>query len=308
MVTWLFTHPMCIEHDPGPFHPEQPERLRAVVAALEAEEFKGLSRHEAPSAERAQIERVHAPAYVDAVFAAVPESGQVHLDPDTAVSSASGEAALRAAGAVTAAVDAVVTGAAKNAFCAVRPPGHHAEASRAMGFCLFNNVAIGAEHARAVHGLARVAVIDFDVHHGNGTQHSFERDPGLFYASSHQSPCYPGTGGEGEHGVGNVVNAELAPGAGSDAFRRAYEVRILPALAAFAPELVIFSAGFDAHVRDPLAQLRLGTDDFAWVTNAALDVADVSAEGRCVASLEGGYDLDALAEGVTVHVRALAER
>ena len=229
MVTWLFTHPMCIEHDPGPFHPEQPERLRAVVAALEAEEFKGLSRHEAPSAERAQIERVHAPAYVDAVFAAVPESGQVHLDPDTAVSSASGEAALRAAGAVTAAVDAVVTGAAKNAFCAVRPPGHHAEASRAMGFCLFNNVAIGAEHARAVHGLARVAVIDFDVHHGNGTQHSFERDPGLFYASSHQSPCYPGTGGEGEHGVGNVVNAELAPGAGSDAFRRAYEVRILPA-------------------------------------------------------------------------------
>ena len=308
MASWLFTHPTCLEHDPGPFHPERPERLRIVLAALEAEEFRGLSWHEAPRAERAQIERVHAPAYVDAVFASVPERGQVHLDPDTAVSSASGEAALHAAGAVLAAVDAVAAGAAKNAFCAVRPPGHHAEASRAMGFCLFNNVAIGAEHARAVHGLARVAVVDFDVHHGNGTQHSFERDPGLFYASSHQSPCYPGTGGEGERGVGNVVNVELAPGAGSEAFRNAYETRILPALAAFAPELVIMSAGFDAHVRDPLAQLRLGTDDFAWVTKAVLDATDASTEGRCVASLEGGYDSDALAECVTVHVRALAER
>ena len=308
MTSWLFTHPTCLEHDPGPFHPERPERLRAVLAALEADEFRELPWHEAPRAERAQIERVHTPAYVDAVFAAVPERGQVHLDPDTAVSSASGEAALRAAGAVSAAVDAVVTGAAKNAFCAVRPPGHHAEVSRAMGFCLFNNVAIGAEHARAVHGLARVAVVDFDVHHGNGTQHSFERDPGLFYASSHQSPCYPGTGDEGERGVANVVNAELAPGAGSEAFRNAYETRILPALAAFAPELVILSAGFDAHVRDPLAQLRLEADDFAWVTKAVLDAAEVSAEGRCVASLEGGYDSEALGESVTVHVRALAER
>ncbi|HTZ77483.1 MAG TPA: histone deacetylase family protein [Stellaceae bacterium] len=305
MTTLLYTHPACIAHDPGEFHPESPERLRAVLAALEADVFITLDRREAPRAEIDDIARVHPRDFVEALLAAVPEEGHVGIDPDTILSPASGEAALRAAGAVCAAVDAVVAGEASNAFCAVRPPGHHAEPHRAMGFCLFNSVAIGAQRARAVHGLERVAVVDFDVHHGNGTQAAFETDPSLFYASTHQSPLYPGTGAESEHGVGNVVNVPLRPMAGSAEFRRGVERSILPALEEFRPSLVIISAGFDAHRRDPLAQLMLVEEDYTWVTERLADVARRHAEGRLVSSLEGGYDLGALAASAAAHVRAL---
>ncbi len=239
------------------------------------------------------------------MLAAVPERGYAGIDADTILSPGSGEAALRAAGAAVAAVDAVVAGEARNAFCAVRPPGHHAEPGRAMGFCLFNNVAIGAARARAVHGLDRVAVIDFDVHHGNGTQASFERDPSLFYASTHQSPLYPGTGARSERGVGNIVNVPLPPMAGSAEFRRGVEASILPALDAFAPDLVMVSAGFDAHRRDPLAQLMLVEEDYAWVTQRLLECAARHARGRLVSTLEGGYDLGALGASAAAHVRAL---
>ena len=305
MPTFLYTHPACVAHDPGASHPERPDRLRAVLAALETEAFAPLERREAPRAALSQIERVHQPRYARAILESVPETGHVHLDADTAMSPASGEAALRAAGAVCAAVDTVLGGAGRNAFCAVRPPGHHAEAARAMGFCLFNNVAVGARQARAAHGLERVAVIDFDVHHGNGTQSAFEDDPHFFYASSHQSPCYPGTGSESETGLGNIVNAELFPGSASDAFRKTYVERILPALDGFAPDLVMISAGFDAHGRDPLAQLRLTEDDFAWVTREILAIAEQRCGGRLVSTLEGGYDLDALARSVAAHAGVL---
>jgi len=216
-----------------------------------------------------------------------------------------GKAALRAVGAVCAAVDAVVGGEAANAFCAVRPPGHHAEPARAMGFCLFNNVAIGARHARAVHGLARVAVVDFDVHHGNGTQAAFEADATLFYASTHQSPLYPGTGGREERGVGNIVNLPLPPGTDSVGFRRAVADELLPALDEFAPELILVSAGFDAHAADPLAGLALTEADFAWITEALLVLAGRHCGGRLVSVLEGGYDLDALAASAAAHIGAL---
>ena len=233
MTTLLVTHPACFGHDPGRMHPESPARLKAVLAALEAPEFAALERRAAPLAEVEQIARVHARLYVDRVLHAIPSAGYVGFDPDTIASPGSGEAALRAAGAVTAAVDAVVAGEVRNAFCAVRPPGHHAEAARAMGFCLFNNVAVGAEQARKVHGLARIAVVDFDVHHGNGTQHMFERDADLFYASTHQWPFYPGTGAADETGVGNIVNVPLAPMSGSREFRAAMTEIVLPALRLF---------------------------------------------------------------------------
>ncbi|MBM3582376.1 MAG: histone deacetylase family protein [Alphaproteobacteria bacterium] len=306
MTTIVFTHPACIEHDPGDYHPERPDRLRAVLAALKEEGFETLVWREAPKAMREQIERVHDRDYVEQILASVPKRGHLHLDPDTVMSPASGEAALRAAGAACAAVDAVMRGEAKNAFCAVRPPGHHAESGQAMGFCLFNNVAVAALQARAVHGLKRVAVIDFDVHHGNGTQHSFERDADLFYGSSHQWPAYPGTGHTDEIGVAdNVSNLPLPPGAGSAEFREGYRRTILPALRRFAPEFLIISAGFDAHARDPLAQMRLGADDYAWVTEELLAIAEASAKGRVISCLEGGYDLEALAESSAAHVREM---
>jgi acetoin utilization deacetylase AcuC-like enzyme len=306
MTTIVFTHPACIEHDPGDYHPERPDRLRAVLAALKEEGFETLVWREAPKAMREQIERVHDRDYVEQILASVPKRGYLHLDPDTAMSPASGEAALRAAGAACAAVDAVMRGEAKNAFCAVRPPGHHAESGQAMGFCLFNNVAVAALQARAVYGLKRVAVIDFDVHHGNGTQHSFERDADLFYGSSHQWPAYPGTGHTDEIGVAdNVSNLPLPPGAGSAEFREGYRRTILPALRRFAPEFLIISAGFDAHARDPLAQMRLGADDYAWVTEELLAIAEASAKGRVISCLEGGYDLEALAESSAAHVREM---
>jgi acetoin utilization deacetylase AcuC-like enzyme len=305
MATLLFTHPACLEHDPGAHHPESPARLRAVLAALKAPEFGALARREAPAAEIADIARVHPRDFVEAMLAAVPETGYAGVDADTILSPGSGKAALRAAGAVVAAVDAVVAGEASNAFCAVRPPGHHAEPDRSMGFCLFNNVAIGAARARAVHGLARVAVVDFDVHHGNGTQAAFERDASLFYASTHQSPLYPGTGARSERGVGNIVNVPLPPMAGSAEFRRGVEASILPALDVFAPDLVMASAGFDAHRRDPLAQLMLVEDDYAWVTERLLECAGRHAGGRLVSTLEGGYDLAALGASAAAHVRCL---
>ncbi len=305
MTTLVFSHRTCIEHDPGPYHPESPDRLRAVLSAFDRPEFAGLDRREAPRAGRDQLARVHASAYIDKALAAVPSSGYVQLDPDTGLSPGSGEAALRAAGALCAAVDAVVAGEGKNAFCAVRPPGHHAEPERAMGFCIFNNVAVGALHARAVHGLKRVAVVDFDVHHGNGTQAMFEHDAGLFFASTHQWPFYPGTGAASERGLGNIVNVPLAAGSASPDFRNAMEGEILPALAAFAPEFVFISAGFDAHAADPLAGLQFSDSDYEWATAEIARVAAEACDGRLVSTLEGGYDLTALASSCSAHVRAL---
>ena len=307
MSTTLITHPACLEHDTGPYHPETSERLRAVLDVLEAEAFADLIREEAPEATVEQLSRVHPVNYVEAILAIRPEFGEsVQLDGDTLMSPGSAEAALRAAGAAVKGVDAVMEGWARAAFAAVRPPGHHAEPQRPMGFCLFNNAAVAALHARARWGVQRVAVVDFDVHHGNGTQAMFADDADLFYASSHQSPCYPGTGDIWETGVANnIVNAPLRPRDDSAAFRAAWGERILPALDAFAPGLLIISAGFDAHKADPLAQLRLETQDFRWITDELVALADRHCGGRVVSVLEGGYDLDALAASAAVHVRGL---
>ncbi len=305
MVTRIYTHPACLTHDMGMGHPESPARLTSVLAALRTPEFAALDWAEAPKAEFAQIMRAHPPAYIEGMLAAVPERGLVAVDADTILSPGSGEAALRAAGAVVAAVDDVATGKVANAFCAVRPPGHHAEAATAMGFCLFNNVAIGAYHAREAHGLSRVAVMDFDVHHGNGTQAIFEQDANLFYASTHQMPLYPGTGSVRETGVGNICNAPLPPNAGSVEFRAAMSERVLPAIDAFRPELLIISAGFDAHKADPLANLQLVEADYAWATDELAAIAKRHCSGRLVSALEGGYDLQALAASAASHVQRL---
>jgi len=305
MTTLLYTHEACLAHDPGPHHPESPARLKSVLDALAQPAFAKLTRREAPPATLEQIALIHPGDFAQRLLAAVPQQGYAAIDADTVLSPRSGDAALRAVGACIAAVDAVVAGAAQNAFCAVRPPGHHAEPRHAMGFCLFNNVAIAAVHARRVHGIARVAVIDFDVHHGNGTQAAFERDADLFYASTHQMPLYPGTGAPTERGVGNIVNVPLRPMSGSEEFRKAFANIILPALAGFRPELVIISAGFDAHRDDPLAQLMLVEADYAWCTERLVEIAGKHASGRIVSSLEGGYDLDALAASAAAHVAAL---
>jgi acetoin utilization deacetylase AcuC-like enzyme len=305
MTTLLLTHEACLAHDPGPHHPESPARLEAVLAALAEPGFAQLVRREAPKASLEQIALIHPGDFAARLLAAVPRQGYAAIDADTVLSPGSGEAALRAAGACIAAVDAVMKGEAQNAFCAVRPPGHHAEPRHAMGFCLFNNVAIAAMHARRAHKIERVAVIDFDVHHGNGTQAAFEQDGGLLYASTHQMPLYPGTGAASERGVGNIVNAPLRPMSGSEEFRKAFSTIILPALDAFRPEFVIISAGFDAHRDDPLAQLMLVEADYAWCTERLVAIAKKHAQGRIVSSLEGGYDLDALAESAAAHVAAL---
>ena len=304
-MTLIFEHAICLEHDLGQGHPERPDRLRAIQLALAEPAFAALERRSAPLASWPQIALVHPQHYIDQVAAAAPVQGRVQLDPDTAMNPASLEAARRAAGAVCSAVDAVMAGEAPNAFCAVRPPGHHAEPARSMGFCIFNSVAIGALHARAEHGLKRVAVVDFDVHHGNGTQSAFWDDGDLFYGSTHQMPLYPGTGAAVETGAGNIHNFPLSPGAGGVAFRDAFIDGLLPALDAFAPELLLVSAGFDGHVDDPLAQLRLETEDYAWVSAELLAVAERHCRGRLVSSLEGGYDLAALATATAAHVRAL---
>lgn len=308
MTTLLFTHPACADHDPGPGHPENPVRLRAVEQALADPAFEALLRREAPRAEEDQIARVHPGSYVRDVLDAVPANGQYGLDADTILSPGSGEAGLRAAGAVVAAVDAVVAGEADNAFCAVRPPGHHAEPQHAMGFCLFNNVAVGALHAREVHGLHRIAVVDFDVHHGNGTQAMFWDDPDLFYASTHQMPLYPGSGAAYERGVSaNIVNAPLPPGASSDAFRQTMRDNVVPALTRFEPEFVFISAGFDAHAEDPLAGLNFTEDDYVWATEQLLALARSACGGRLVSVLEGGYNPAALGRCVAAHVSILME-
>jgi acetoin utilization deacetylase AcuC-like enzyme len=306
MTTALITHPDCLLHEPPPGHPERPARLSEVLKLLDGSEFRALLRKSAPKASEEALVRVHDSGFVTDLLEAMPQSGYVQVDSDTIASPGTRDAILRAAGAVILAVDTVMAGEAKNAFCAVRPPGHHATPRRAMGFCFFNSVAVGALHARAVHGLTRIAVVDFDVHHGNGTQAAFTPDPQLFYASTHQSPLYPGTGSADETGIAhNIVNAPLAPGAGGPEFRRAFEREILPALAAFGPDLVIISAGFDAHRDDPLAELRLDESDFGWATEAVCRIAKQSCSGRVVSSLEGGYDLSATARSAGAHVRAL---
>jgi acetoin utilization deacetylase AcuC-like enzyme len=310
MTTALITHRDCLGHAPPNGHPESADRLRAVLRALETPEFSSLVRIEAPSANRTALSRAHDFAGIDAILGPYAEQarqeGLVYLDADTAMSPGSVSAALHAAGAVMAGVDAVMAGDVRNAFCAVRPPGHHAERGRAMGFCLFNNVAVGAHHARDVHALRRIAVVDFDVHHGNGTQDIFFADPELFYASTHQFPLYPGTGRPSETGIAdNIVNAPLPPGADGRAFRAAFENLILPALDRFAPNFIFISAGFDAHASDPLAQLRLTEFDFAWATNEICRIAAARSDSRVVSALEGGYDLDALAACSAAHVRSL---
>ena len=305
MTTLVYTHQACLEHDPGSHHPESPDRLRAILGALAQPQFAQARRREAPRADLDEVARIHPRPFIEAVLSAVPARGHAALDPDTVLSPRSGEAALRAVGAVCAAVDAVMAGDADNAFCAVRPPGHHAEPSRAMGFCLFNSVAIGAQYARQMHGLERAAIIDFDVHHGNGTQAIFENNPHVFYASTHQSPLYPGTGARSETGVGNVVNVPLRPMSGSTEFRRAFNEFILPALEDFRPDFIFISAGFDAHRDDPLAQLMLVEEDYAWVTERLTACAARHCENRVVSSLEGGYDLRALAASAAAHVHAL---
>ena len=308
MTTLLLTHEACLAHDPGPHHPESPARLKAVLAALAAPAFATLMRRDAPRASLEQIALVHPGDFATRMLAAVPKQGYAAIDADTVLSPGSGEAALRAAGACIAAVDAVMKGEAQNAFCAVRPPGHHAEPHHAMGFCLFNNVAVAALHAQSTHNLDRIAVVDFDVHHGNGTQDIFWDQPQLFYASTHQMPLYPGTGDASERGAtGNILNRPLAPGSGSAEFRDACKDEILPALERFAPNFIFISAGFDGHRADPLANLNLTAEDFLWVTKEVCSVAERVCSGRVVSMLEGGYDLEALAASAAAHVRALME-
>ena len=301
----VYSHAACHAHDPGPGHPESPSRIAAVLRALDDPACPPSKRLEADRATRTQLERVHTPDLVAGVLGATPACGYRYLDADTVVSAGSVEAALRAAGAVCQAVDAVVAGMDRRAFCAVRPPGHHATASAAMGFCLFNNIAAGAAQALHVHGLDRIAIVDFDVHHGNGTADIFAADTRVLYASTHQSPLYPGTGARNERGAGNLVHEPLPPGARSEHFRAAYSTRILPALDAFAPQLLMISAGFDAHRLDPLANLELEAEDFAWVTRALVSIAERHCGGRVVSSLEGGYSLTALHESTIAHVNAL---
>ena len=307
MTTIAYTHEACLEHRPGTHHPESPERLKAVLQALRTPEFAALEWREAPLGTREQVELIHDPAFVDEVADLVPQRGFATLDGgDTVMSPGSWEAVMRCVGAACAGVDAVMSGEASNVFCATRPCGHHAEPDRAMGFCIFNQAAIAAVHALDVHGLTRVAVVDFDVHHGNGTQAAFFNRPELFYASSHQSPFYPGTGASSERGVaGNIVNVPLPRGCNSGMFRERTAAVILPALLKFDPQLIIISAGFDAHASDPLAELNLSDDDYRWVTSELMQIADTCCQGRIVSILEGGYSLEALASSSAVHVHAL---
>ena len=305
MTTLVYSHPACLAHETPGGHPERIDRIRVVHQVITSPLFKGLVHREAPLGTEAQILRAHSEEHYRNMLASAPETGFEYLDTSTVMSPGTLPAALRAVGATCAAVDAIMKGEGENAFCALRPPGHHAETSRAMGFCLFNQAAIAALHARAVHGLKRVAVVDFDVHHGNGTQDIFWNDKDLFYGSTHQMPLYPGTGAASETGVGNIFNAPLKAGDGKQEFRAAMEGVILPALNLFEPELLIISAGFDAHIRDPLGSLQLVEEDFAWATLQLMDVADVHCKGKIVSVLEGGYDLQGLAGGVGAHVQAL---
>ncbi len=311
MTTLVYSHAACLEHHPGPSHPESPERLIAVLRALRAPEFAALQWRDAPLGTREQLELIHDPAFIDEVADLAPQRGYVPLDGgDTVMSPGSWEAVMRCVGAACAGVDAVMDTAAdaeiRKVFCATRPCGHHAEPARAMGFCIFNQAAIAAAYACDAYELERVALVDFDVHHGNGTQAAFYNRPELFYASSHQSPFYPGTGAQSETGVDhNIVNVPLPRGCDSAQFRSRIETEMLPAIRRFNPQLMIISAGFDAHRLDPLAGLNLEDEDFHWITAELMRIADASCEGRIVSILEGGYSMDGLASGTAAHLRAL---
>lgn len=305
----LYTHAACLGHEPGTGNPEKPARLEAVLGAIR-DTWPDLPWHDAPAATRNELLRVHHPELLRQVLDTVlpPDAAPMALDHDTVLGVGSAQAALHAAGAGIAAVDALMTGQASRAFCVVRPPGHHATAEIAMGFCLFNNVAVAVAHACEKYGLQRVAVIDFDVHHGNGTQAIFQADARVMYVSSHQSPLYPQTGLATEHGVGNLLNCPLPAGTGGTAFRAAWRDQLLPTVAGFKPQMVFISAGFDGHRRDPLADLRLEADDFGWLTGQLLDIANRHAQGRLISTLEGGYDLQALRECSIAHLSALLNR
>jgi acetoin utilization deacetylase AcuC-like enzyme len=308
MSTLLISHPACLNHLTPPGHPERPDRLRAVEEALSDERFQMLAREQAPMAEADIVALCHPMDYIEAIREAAPSEGEgmVRLDADTSMSSGSLEAVLRAVGGGTLAVDEVMNQKASNAFVAVRPPGHHAETARPMGFCLFNSAAIAARYAQRKYGIERAAIVDFDVHHGNGSQDIFWADKTVMYCSTHEMPLYPGTGAVGERGEHNtIVNAPLRAGDGGDQFREAMEVAILPRLREFKPEILIISAGFDAHTRDPLANLNLVEADYTWVTKKLMDIADDSAQGRIVSMLEGGYDLQGLSRSAAAHVTAL---
>jgi acetoin utilization deacetylase AcuC-like enzyme len=306
MSTLLLTHPACLDHLTPPGHPERPDRLRAINQVLGEERFNPLVRGEAPEGDLDSVALCHGEHYITELRHVAPTSGLVYIDGDTSMSPGTWEAVMRGVGGAVAATDAIMTGKHNNAFVAVRPPGHHAEKSTPMGFCFFDNAAIAARHAQRKYGIARAAVIDFDVHHGNGTQDIFWSDKTVMYCSTHQMPLFPGTGARGERGEHDtVVNAPLRPEDGSTQFRSAFENAILPELTKFAPELIIISAGFDAHTRDPLASINLRAEDFGWVTQKLMDVADQSAGGRVVSVLEGGYDLQGLSESVAAHVTAL---
>jgi acetoin utilization deacetylase AcuC-like enzyme len=306
MSTLLISHPACLNHLTPLGHPERPDRLRAVEQALEAEKFQALAREQAPMAPHEIVALCHPMEYVELIRNASPDEGMVRLDADTSMSPGSFEAALRCVGGGMLGVDEVMTGKASNAFVATRPPGHHAETARPMGFCLFNSAAITARYAQDRYGVERVALVDFDVHHGNGSQDIFWSDKTVMYCSTHEMPLYPGTGSLSERGEFNtIVNAPLSAGDGGDEFRQAFDMAILPRLRGFRPEFIVISAGFDAHKRDPLANLNLVEADFTWVTQKLMEIADQSAEGRIVSLLEGGYDLDGLAGSAAAHVTAL---
>jgi acetoin utilization deacetylase AcuC-like enzyme len=306
MSTLLLSHPACLNHLTPAGHPERPDRLRAIDQVLEDEKFQSLARVEAPRGSLDVVALCHPMEYVEAIREASPAEGLVRLDADTAMSPGSYEAALRAVGGAMQAVDDVMMGKAANAFVATRPPGHHTETARPMGFCLFNNAAIAARYAQQKHGVERAAIVDFDVHHGNGSQDIFWSDQSVMYCSTHEMPLYPGTGAIGERGDYNtIVNAPLSAGDGGDAFREAFETVILPRLREFKPDFLIISAGFDAHTRDPLANLNLVESDYSWITKKLMEIADKNAKGRVISLLEGGYDLQGLSRSVAAHVTAL---
>ena len=309
MTTLYVSHPASFDHEVPEGHPERPARMRAVERALEDERFSDLVRASAPRAEPEVATLAHPREFVDALVAAVPAHGMVGIDSDTILSAGSLEATLRAIGGATHALDAVIAGDCRNAFVAMRPPGHHAERTRAMGFCLFNHAAIAARYARMKHGAERVALVDWDVHHGNGSQDIFWDDERVLYCSTHQMPLYPGSGAKSERGEKDtIINVPLRPNDDGEIFREAFAAGILPRLEAFRPDVVVISAGFDAHRLDPLANLRLEAEDFGWATRQLMDLAERHAGGRIVSVLEGGYSLEGLGKSVAAHVDALMGR